>query len=638
MPNLHDYDMDENIIHTVNSNYYDVTAFAQIQKARDSLSLFHTNLRSLSAHFDELQLLLTALKAQFDVIGISETREQAKGYLKNVDFNGYVLHSQHSKSSAGAVALYVKSNLDHFARNDLSILEDEFETIWIEIKSTKGQNVLFCCTYRHPNTDINKFNNYIDNIMQKISKENKLLFIMCDFNLNLLNYESHNDTNDFINTVISHYLLPHILHPTRVTDHSATVIDNIFSNNTSYETVSGNIISQISDHFPQFIILNNVTINYKNCSYAKRDFSNFNKQKFKNDFDDLSMDFIHDTNISLNSKFGLVFQTLFEHVDCHAPLKKLNKKGLKLQSKPWINSKILRLIKYRDKLLRKLNKKFTHNNNYLYKKFRNCVVSELRASKIEYFNQYFAEHKSNMKMLWTGIKAIINIKRNKFYNISHLTQNGKRIDNPKDIAQVFNQYFTKIAAKIDEDIPRTRKSPFDYLGKMNEPTFFLSPTDSAEVESIISDLKKGKSVGPYSIPCDLLKVLNELISPLLVILINESFSTGIFPDKLKIAKVIALHKKSATDDPANYRPISLLSVFSKIFEKIMHKRLYNFLEVNDILHPLQFGFRKNTLHSISSIDFGIYLHAIFHSVFTFTVQSPQNLRSNPYNRKSENGS
>ena len=75
-------------------------------------------------------------------------------FLKNVDFNGYVLHSQHFNSSAGGVALYVKSNLDHFVRDDLSILEDEFETIWIEIKNTKGQNVLCCCTYRHPNTDI----------------------------------------------------------------------------------------------------------------------------------------------------------------------------------------------------------------------------------------------------------------------------------------------------------------------------------------------------------------------------------------------------------------------------------------------------------------------------------------------------
>ena len=80
-------------------------------------------------------------------------------------------------------------------------------------------------------------------------------------------------------------------------------------------------------------------------------------------------------------------------------------------------------------------------------------------------------------------------------------------------------------------------------------------------------------------------------------LINESFTTGMFPDKLKVAKVIALHKKGASNNPSNYRPISLLSNFSKIFEKMIHKRLYKFLEINEILHPLQFGFRKN--HSVS---------------------------------------
>ena len=91
-------------------------------------------------------------------------------------------------------------------RDDLSSLEDEFETLWFEIKNTKDKNILCCCAYRHPNTDVKKFNDYIDQIMQKISKENKLLFIMGDFNVNLLNYESHIDTNDFINTMISHYL------------------------------------------------------------------------------------------------------------------------------------------------------------------------------------------------------------------------------------------------------------------------------------------------------------------------------------------------------------------------------------------------------------------------------------------------
>ena len=86
-------------------------------------------------------------------------------------------------------------------------------------------------------------------------------------------------------------------------------------------------------------------------------------------------------------------------------------------------------------------------------------------------------------------------------------------------------------------------------------------------------------------------------------LINESFRTGIFPDKHKVATVMPLHKKDASHNPSNYRPISLRSIFSKIFEKIMYKRLYKFLEINDIFHPLQFGFRNNhsTSHTLISM-------------------------------------
>ena len=161
------------------------------------------------------------------------------------------------------MALNVKSNLDYIIRDDLNVLENEFETIWVEIKNKKSQNVLCCYAYRNPNTEIDKF------IMGKISKENKLVFCMGDFNVNLLNYNVHTYTNDFLNTMISHYLLPHILHPTRVTDHSATVIDKIFSNNTVYETTSENIITHLSDHFPQFTVLNKVNIDYKTCSFCK---------------------------------------------------------------------------------------------------------------------------------------------------------------------------------------------------------------------------------------------------------------------------------------------------------------------------------------------------------------------------------
>ena len=138
---------------------------------------------------------------------------------------------------------------------------------------------------------------------------------------------------------------------------------------------------------------------------------------------------------------------------------------VKLYEKPWITSEIQKLIKHRDKLLRKLNRKFTHDTEYLYKKFRN--------RKINYYNHYFVEHQTNMKLLWTGIRSIINIKSKQFYNISQLVQNGEIVQNSKEIANIFNNYFVNIAGKIDSEIPRTRKSPLDYLGDKLEKSFFI---------------------------------------------------------------------------------------------------------------------------------------------------------------------
>ena len=99
-------------------------------------------------------------------------------------------------------------------------------------------------------------------------------------------------------------------------------------------------------------------------------------------------------------------------------------------------------------------------------------------------------------------------------------------------------------------------------------------------------MKTGKAVGPYSIPIFLLKILSEHIAILLYDIINDSFSSGVFPDMMKLAKVIPLYKKNTLEVASNYRPISLLSVFSKIVERLMHSRLYNFFEKYNVLHSL----------------------------------------------------
>ena len=119
--------------------------------------------------------------------------------------------------------------------------------------------------------------------------------------------------------------------------------------------------------------------------------------------------------------------------------------------------------------------------------------------------------------------------------------------------------------------------------------FFLSTTDKEEIKLIRSSLDISKATGPYSIPTKVLKLIKNNISDQLADLFNLSFTTGSFPTLLKTANVIPIHKKESKLDYTNYRPISLLSNLDKILEKLMHNRLYKFLNDNNIIYPLQFG-------------------------------------------------
>ena len=141
------------------------------------------------------------------------------------------------------------------------------------------------------------------------------------------------------------------------------------------------------------------------------------------------------------------------------------------------------------------------------------------------------------------------------------------------------------------------------LSYSNTNTFFLTSTDKIEISLIISSLDSHKSSGPNSIPVKILKLLKNDISQQLSDIFNMSFSTGQFPSVLKIGKVIPIHKKQSRVDYTNYRPISLLSNIEKIIEKLMYKRLSNFLDINNLIYLLQFGFRPkySTNHALINL-------------------------------------
>ena len=175
--------------------------------------------------------------------------------------------------------------------------------------------------------------------------------------------------------------------------------------------------------------------------------------------------------------------------------------------------------------------------------------------------------------MWRGLKKIISSNKSNHIFSTAITVNNETITNPSDIANVFNNYFAKVAIDIQSSIRFSKKKYYDYLMPLNIESFFITPTDSTEVSNIISSLNQNKSDGPNSIPIKILKLLNKDISDQLAILFNQSFSSGIFPSILKTSNIIPIYKKGSKLECSNYRPISLLSNIDKILERLVYNKL-----------------------------------------------------------------
>ena len=163
---------------------------------------------------------------------------------------------------------------------------------------------------------------------------------------------------------------------------------------------------------------------------------------------------------------------------------------------------------------------------------------------------------------------------------------------PIEISNSFNEFFSGIAGKLSQKIVQTETRFDEFLTKPNDNYFFIQPVVEEEITNYLDSMKLGKSLGPNSLPTYLLKAVKNVIAKPLCAIINNSFTNGIFPDAFKIAKVVPIFKKGSRLNRTNYRPISLLSNIIKMFEKLMHTRLYNFLNRFNCLYKYQFGFRN----------------------------------------------
>ena len=154
------------------------------------------------------------------------------------------------------MCLYVSDNLNFRIRTDIYAYEVEvMESLFIEIIRSHERNVIVGIIYRPPNQNVNDFVIRMNDVLGKISRDNKICYLMGDFNLNLLNNQNHNATGEFLDGLYSHLFFPLITLPSRITSHTATLIDNIFSSHVEHSYLrSGLLITDISDHLPIFSI------------------------------------------------------------------------------------------------------------------------------------------------------------------------------------------------------------------------------------------------------------------------------------------------------------------------------------------------------------------------------------------------
>ena len=166
------------------------------------------------------------IEMDIDILCISETsQKEDTDFDLNLKIDGYRQPtSVGSETSKGDVAIYSKTDINVVDRNDLNIVDKSFEAVWIEVKNEKRKNIVCGCIYRHHNSDIENFTDYLSKILAKINRENKECYISGDFNIDLLKYDTNSKYSDFLNTMTSSGFLPHILQPTRIAEYSSTVI------------------------------------------------------------------------------------------------------------------------------------------------------------------------------------------------------------------------------------------------------------------------------------------------------------------------------------------------------------------------------------------------------------------------------
>ena len=237
--------------------------------SEDTFSLLHLNIRSLNKHFDELKLFLeTDADQSFSVIGLSETwlNSNSESFFSIDGYKMFV--NNRPDKSGGGVALYISHTFECIVHDDISRMDNIVESLFLEICIPGIRNIVVGIMYRPPNSNIKDFLTYLSDLVKSPVFKNKDCFFLGDFNIDLLKSGNNTVANEFLQIFLSSFL-PLISKPRRVTDHSATLIDNLFCN-TLPLTDSYMILLDMTDHYPIMTFFNlKTSVNNAKCFFHR---------------------------------------------------------------------------------------------------------------------------------------------------------------------------------------------------------------------------------------------------------------------------------------------------------------------------------------------------------------------------------
>ena len=573
---------------------------------KEIFSTLFFNIDGNRTNFDIFAAELHTLKYDFSVVGLAKTNiNESQCFLYGLSPNYRAVYQSavEDKSKGSGLALYVRNEFNFKHNNELSTCSDDLEALFITITNL-GKPITVGVVYRPPSGNLEKFLTQFENMLEQLPANS---YVLGDFNIDLHDMlpKSH---QTYENTFMTNSFSPLISGATHSRQHCRTTsIDNIFTNSNPSDILVSGQLEPLKDHSPVFHISKSVQNNDSDALSNKVTmYYEYSKKNLERLVEVLPLR-IATSNIENMDDF-MAFYTGIVDECCKLTVPKTTKRNP--ISNPWISDGLITSIDHKHKLRRKWKKtckKQEGGDPTLWKKFvayQDDVNKLIGIAKSKYYYSKFEKYESNRKKTWEVINELRGKAKNKMNNVFSI--DNERVVNRRVIADKFNTYFANLAKNLNTEAykekPHSEYPHFqEYIPNFFDKSIFLEECSSEEVTAIIKNFENGKA---SDIPVSVIKRTAFFISPMLCKLYNDCMKSGVFPSCLKVGKITPIFKKGDRELLKNYRPVSTLPIFGKIFEKIICSRIYNFFSCNNLLSDCQFGYRKK--HSTG--------HAIHHSV------------------------